>query len=52
MSSNHALIIGGTGTLSDVSLWLVYQGYVVSAIMRWSNFLIIVKRHTKKRKAV
>lgn len=34
MSRKHALVIGGTGMLSDVSLWLVHQGYVVSVIGR------------------
>jgi NAD(P)-dependent dehydrogenase (short-subunit alcohol dehydrogenase family) len=30
----HALVIGGTGMLSDVSLWLVSEGYHVSVIGR------------------
>lgn len=34
MSRKHALVIGGTGMLSDVSLWLVHQGYMVSVIGR------------------
>ncbi|WP_019414879.1 hypothetical protein [Paenisporosarcina sp. TG20] len=34
MSSKHALVIGGTGMLADVSLWLVETGYQVSIIGR------------------
>ncbi|WEG14772.1 short-chain dehydrogenase [Pullulanibacillus sp. KACC 23026] len=34
---NHALVIGGTGMLADVSLWLVDQGYHVSVIGRSLN---------------
>ncbi|KPC97268.1 short chain dehydrogenase [Geobacillus sp. BCO2] len=30
----HALVIGGTGMLADVSLWLVRKGYDVSVIAR------------------
>ncbi|AGT31286.1 short-chain dehydrogenase [Geobacillus subterraneus] len=30
----HALVIGGTGMLADVSLWLVREGYDVSVIAR------------------
>jgi len=30
----HALVIGGTGMLADVSLWLVRKGYHVSVIAR------------------
>ncbi|GIP63125.1 hypothetical protein J32TS6_16800 [Virgibacillus pantothenticus] len=30
----HALIIGGTGMLSRVSLWLLEKGYHVSIIAR------------------
>ncbi len=30
----HALVIGGTGMLADVSLWLVREGYYVSVIAR------------------
>ena len=30
----HALVVGGTGMLSDVSLWLVDQGYHVSIVAR------------------
>jgi short-subunit dehydrogenase len=30
----HALVIGGTGMLSKVSLWLVNEGYTVSVIGR------------------
>ncbi|WMJ17863.1 short-chain dehydrogenase [Geobacillus proteiniphilus] len=30
----HALVIGGTGMLADVSLWLVREGYHVSVIAR------------------
>lgn len=30
----HALVVGGTGMLSDVSLWLVNQGYHVSIVAR------------------
>ncbi|MCT2534803.1 short-chain dehydrogenase [Aquibacillus koreensis] len=33
----HALVVGGTGMLSDVSLWLVDRGYHVSIIARNSN---------------
>lgn len=33
----HALVIGGTGMLSGVSLWLVDQGYHVSIIARNEN---------------
>lgn len=32
----HALVVGGTGMLSGVSLWLVEQGYHVSIIARHS----------------
>ena len=31
---NHALVVGGTGMLSRVSLWLLNQGYHVSIIAR------------------
>ena len=31
---NHALVIGGTGMLAKVSLWLVNEGYHVSVIGR------------------
>lgn len=31
---SHALVIGGTGMLSNVSLWLVRQGYHISVIGR------------------
>lgn len=31
---NHALVIGGTGMLADVSVWLVNHGYHVSVIAR------------------
>lgn len=30
----HALVVGGTGMLSDVSLWLAAKGYHVSVIAR------------------
>lgn len=30
----HALVVGGTGMLADVSIWLVNQGYQVSIIAR------------------
>lgn len=30
----HALVVGGTGMLSDVSLWLIDNGYHVSIIAR------------------
>ncbi|AUI36043.1 short-chain dehydrogenase [[Bacillus] caldolyticus] len=30
----HALVIGGTGMLTDVSLWLVREGYHVSIVAR------------------
>lgn len=33
----HALVVGGTGMLADVSLWLVSQGYHVSVIGRSSS---------------
>ncbi|MEI3614974.1 hypothetical protein [Pseudogracilibacillus sp. SO30301A] len=33
----HALVIGGTGMLSGVSLWLLDQGYHVSVIARNAN---------------
>lgn len=33
----HALVIGGTGMLADVSLWLVEKGYHVSVIARNSD---------------
>ncbi|MEK4520959.1 short-chain dehydrogenase [Psychrobacillus sp. FSL W7-1493] len=33
----HALVVGGTGMLSRVSLWLLDQGYHVSIIARNSN---------------
>lgn len=33
----HALVIGGTGMLSGVSLWLLEQGYHVSIIARNSD---------------
>ncbi|SDJ84686.1 hypothetical protein [Sediminibacillus albus] len=32
MNERHALIIGGTGMLADVSLWLTEMGYRVSVI--------------------
>ncbi|CDQ20028.1 Rossmann-fold NAD(P)-binding domain-containing protein [Halobacillus karajensis] len=34
MKRKHALVIGGTGMLTDVSLWLADNGYVVSVIGR------------------
>ncbi|SDJ14695.1 Rossmann-fold NAD(P)-binding domain-containing protein [Salimicrobium halophilum] len=34
MEKKHALVIGGTGMLSDVTLWLAEKGYVVSVIGR------------------
>ncbi|MGY3190168.1 hypothetical protein ACVWXS_004902 [Lysinibacillus sp. TE18511] len=33
----HALVVGGTGMLSGVSLWLLNQGYHVSIIARNSD---------------
>ena len=30
----HALVVGGTGMLADVSLWLVKEGYHVSVVAR------------------
>lgn len=33
----HALVVGGTGMLSDVSLWLVNNDYYVSVIARNSS---------------
>lgn len=33
----HALVVGGTGMLSEVSLWLLDQGYHVSIIARKSD---------------
>jgi hypothetical protein len=33
-SSSHALVVGGTGMLKDVSLELVKRGYIVSVIAR------------------
>lgn len=33
----HALVVGGTGMLSDVSLWLVNNNYYVSVIARNSS---------------
>ncbi|RHW35342.1 short-chain dehydrogenase [Oceanobacillus profundus] len=33
----HALVVGGTGMLADVSLWLMDQGYHVSVIARNSG---------------
>jgi hypothetical protein len=37
MTQKHALVIGGTGMLADVSLWLVDAGYKVSVIGRDLN---------------
>ena len=34
MTTKHALVIGGTGMLADVSLWLANTGYIVSVIGR------------------
>ncbi|TCT20367.1 hypothetical protein EDD68_11451 [Melghiribacillus thermohalophilus] len=34
MKRKHALVVGGTGMLSDVTLWLVKKGYEVSVIGR------------------
>ena len=34
MNQNHALVIGGTGMLRGVCLWLTKQGYVTSVIGR------------------
>ncbi|SET05839.1 hypothetical protein SAMN05421676_102463 [Salinibacillus kushneri] len=34
MESGHALVIGGTGMLSDVTIWLNKKGYFVSVIGR------------------
>lgn len=34
MGMQHALVVGGTGMLADVSLWLAEQGYHVSVIGR------------------
>ncbi len=33
----NALVVGGTGMLSNVSLWLVHKGYYVAVIGRDSN---------------
>ena len=30
----YALVIGGTGMLTDVSLWLVREGYHISIVAR------------------
>lgn len=38
----HALVVGGTGMLSAVSLWLVDQGYHVSVIARNENRMEIL----------
>lgn len=34
VNPRHALVIGGTGMLADVSLWLANTGYIVSVIGR------------------
>ncbi|MDC3415208.1 short-chain dehydrogenase [Terrihalobacillus insolitus] len=34
MNPKHALVIGGTGMLKDVSLWLTNEGFIVSIIGR------------------
>ncbi|MBB6454163.1 hypothetical protein HNQ94_002614 [Salirhabdus euzebyi] len=34
MNRQHALVVGGTGMLADVSLWLVKKGYVVTVVGR------------------
>ncbi|MGA9226823.1 MAG: short-chain dehydrogenase [Mesobacillus sp.] len=39
MNMRHALVIGGTGMLAPVSLWLLEQGYSVSVIGRNPNRL-------------
>lgn len=39
MKMKHALVIGGTGMLAPVSLWLLDQGYRVSVIGRNPNRL-------------
>lgn len=46
---NHALVVGGTGMLSNVSLWLVNKGYHISIISRNSEKMIhLIHKSTKK----
>jgi NAD(P)-dependent dehydrogenase (short-subunit alcohol dehydrogenase family) len=44
----HALVIGGTGMLSDVSLWLVSKGYRVSVVGRSEKRLEQLRSQAKK----
>lgn len=39
----HALVVGGTGRLKDVTLWLVKKGYYVSVIGRTKNKFRLVQ---------
>ncbi|NRD79776.1 short-chain dehydrogenase [Bacillus sp. BRMEA1] len=48
----HALVIGGTGMLSDVSLWLVNKGYHVSVIGRDHNRMDRLIRNSKNESLI
>lgn len=43
MNKRHALVIGGTGMLAPVSLWLMAQGFSVSVIGRDPNRMAKLK---------
>ncbi|WP_245308243.1 short-chain dehydrogenase [Halalkalibacter urbisdiaboli] len=45
----HALVVGGTGMLADVSIWLVNNGYKVSVIgRRKERMMQLISRGTGK----
>jgi short-subunit dehydrogenase len=47
----HALVVGGTGMLAEVSLWLLENGYHVSIIARNMDRMnrLIEKKRFKSR---
>ncbi|MGE8203600.1 short-chain dehydrogenase [Heyndrickxia sp. NPDC080065] len=48
----HALVVGGTGMLAGVSLWLVNQGYQVSVIGRNPNRMESLAGKTEDKNAI
>ena len=47
MNKKHALVIGGTGMLKDVSLWLAEQGYITSVVGRSENKHLDLKKQAE-----
>jgi hypothetical protein len=52
MNRKHALVVGGTGMLSDVTLWLHKKGYIVSVIGRRNETYQRLIRKAEKPKLI